>query len=159
MVASNQTKGFELGEGFFDGVHIRTVGWEISQLRARRLDQLLDPRPLVRGEIVHDDGLAGRERGDEACLQPILEQGGVDRPVESPCRRQAAQAKAGDQRHRFVVTVRDGRPQPASAPATSAFAREIGGSSCLVNENEFRRIEIELSREPFPAPFFLKVMS
>jgi len=37
------------------------------------------------------------------------------------------------------------------APATSAFAREIGGGSGLVNEYEFRRIEIELPREPFPA--------
>ena len=134
------------------GLHrLRTVGWEISQLRARRLDELLDPRPLVSGEIVHDHGLAGRERGDEACLHPILEQGGVDRSVESPCRRQAAKAKAGDQSHRFVVAVRDGRPQPAPAPATSAFAREICGSSRLVNENEFRRIEIELPCEPLPA--------
>jgi hypothetical protein len=47
--------------------------------------------------------------------------------------------------------MRDGGPQAASAPATSAFARKICGSSCLVNENEFRRIEIELPREPFPA--------
>jgi hypothetical protein len=47
--------------------------------------------------------------------------------------------------------VRDGSPQPAPAPATSAFAREIGGGSCFVNENEFRRIEIELPCEPFPA--------
>ena len=144
-------EGFELGEGFFDGVHIGTVGWEISQLRARRLYELFDPRPLVGGEIVHDDGFAGRERGDEACLQPILEQRGIDRSVESPCRRQAAKAESGDQSHRFVVAVRDGGPQAESAPATSAFAREICGGSCLVNENEFRRIEIELPREPFPA--------
>jgi hypothetical protein len=47
--------------------------------------------------------------------------------------------------------VRDGGPQPAPAPATSAFAGEIGGGSRLVNENEFRRIEIELPCEPFPA--------
>ena len=144
-------EGFELGEGFFDGVHVRTVGREISQFRARRLDELLDPRPLVGGEIVHDDGLPGRECGDEACLHPILEQGGVDRSVESLCRRQTAKAKAGDQSHRFVVTVRDGRAQAAPAPATSVFAREIGGGSCLVNENELRRIEIELPGEPFPA--------
>ena len=52
---------------------------------------------------------------------------------------------------RFVVTVRDGRPQAAPAPATSVFAREIGGGSRLVNENELRRIEIELPGEPFPA--------
>ena len=82
---------------------------------------------------------------------PILEQGGVDRSVESPCRRQAAKAKASDQSHRLVVTVRDGRAQAAPAPATSAFAREICGGSRLVNENEFCRIEIELPREPLPA--------
>ena len=103
------------------------------------------------GEIVHDDGLPGRECGNEACLHPILEQGGVDWSVESLCRCQAAKAKAGDQSHRFIVAVRDGRPQPAPAPATSAFAREIGGGSRLVNENELRRIEIELPGEPFPA--------
>ena len=111
------------------------------------------PRPdaLARRDCPHDDDLAGRERRDEACLYPILEQGGVDRSVESPCRRQAAKAKAGDQSHRLVVTVRDGRAQAAPAPATSAFAREICGGSRLVNENEFRRIEIELPREPLPA--------
>ena len=30
-------EGFELGEGFFDGVHVGTVGRQISQLGARRL--------------------------------------------------------------------------------------------------------------------------
>jgi hypothetical protein len=49
------------------------------------------------------------------------------------------------------VAVRDGGPQAAPAPATSAFAREICGGSRLVNENEFRRIKIELPGEPFPA--------
>src|SRR5208337_530507 len=98
-----------------------TVGWEISQLRARRLDELLDPRPLVSREIVHDDDLAGRERGDEACLQPILEQGALI-GLESLCRRQAAKAKAGDQGHRFVVTVRDGGAprRPGSIPCAVA---------------------------------------
>ena len=51
----------------------------------------------------------------------------------------------------LVVTVRDGRAQAAPAPATSVFAREIGGRSRLVNENKFRRIEIELPCEPLPA--------
>src|SRR5271166_5665680 len=72
-------------------------------------------------------------------------------PGESVGTRHVSTPKAGDQSHRFIVTVRDRRPQAAPAPATSVFAREIGGGSCLVNENEFRRIEIELPREPFPA--------
>ena len=36
-------------------------------------------------------------------------------------------------------------------PRHTPTLRELGGGSGLVNENEFRRIEIELPREPFPA--------
>ena len=94
--------------------------------RARRLDELLDPRPLMSGEIVHDDDLAGRERGDEACLYPILEPGGVDWSVESLYRRLAARAKAGDQSHRFVVTVRDRRPPSGARAGNVRFcARDL----------------------------------
>ena len=46
----------------------------------------------------------GESVGTRHVSKPILEQGGVDRSVESPCRRQAAKAKAGDQSHRFVKT-------------------------------------------------------
>ena len=103
-----------------------------SQTRARRIAQpddhsflagkLYDDRGMASGSLSvppisgsrgefdhrqgrpHDDDLAGRERGDEACLQPILEQRGVDRSIESLCRRQAAKAKAGDQSHRSLVS-------------------------------------------------------
>jgi hypothetical protein len=49
------------------------------------------------------------------------------------------------------VAVRDKGAQPPPAPATSAFSREICGSSRLVDENKFPWIKIELPREPFPA--------
>jgi len=51
------------------------------------------------------------------------------------------------------MAVRDGNVQPPSAPAASAFAREIGGSAGLVDEDKFFGIEIELGSEPFPALF------
>ena len=54
---------FEIG--FFDGVHVRTVGRQISQLGSRRLDELLDPWPLVARQIVHDDDVAFRECRNE----------------------------------------------------------------------------------------------
>jgi len=39
---------------------------EVAQLGARGLDHLLDPRPLVGGQIVHDNDVAFRKRGNEA---------------------------------------------------------------------------------------------
>ena len=38
-----------------------------------------------------------------------------------------------------------------SSPAASAFARQIGGSPGLIDENESRRIEVGLPGEPVPA--------
>jgi hypothetical protein len=49
------------------------------------------------------------------------------------------------------MAVRDGGPQPPSAPAASSFSSEIGGSAGLVDEDEFCGIEIELGGEPVPA--------
>ena len=40
-------KSFELGIGFLDGVHVRTVGRQLSQLGSGRFDELLDRRALV----------------------------------------------------------------------------------------------------------------
>ena len=142
---------FQLGIGFFDRVHVRTVGRQISQLGSDGFYELLDPRSLVAREIVHDDDVAWRERGNKALLHPILEQGGVDRPVENLRRGQAGKADAGDERDRLVMAMRNGGAQPSSAPATSAFARQIGGSPSLVDEDEFQRIEVGLPGEPVPA--------
>jgi len=51
------------------------------------------------------------------------------------------------------MAVRHADPQPLSTPAAPAFARQIGRSAGLVDENELCRIEIELSGEPVPASF------
>ena len=102
-------------------------------------------------EIVHDDDVAWRERGNKALLHPILEQGGVDRPVENLGRDQAGKTDAGDERDRLVMAVRNRGAQTSPSPAASVFARQIGGSAGLIDENEFQRIEVGLPGEPVPA--------
>ncbi len=44
--------------------------------------------------------------------------------------------------------MRNGGAQPSSSPTASAFARQIGGSAGLVDENESQRIEVGLPGEP-----------
>ena len=43
--------------------------------------------------------------------------------------------------------------QSPSAPATTAFARHIGGGCGFVDKNQFPWIEIGLAFEPFPTLF------
>ena len=102
------------------------------------------------GEIVHDDALPGESVGTRHVSTQSSNRAALIGPSKvlaavRPRRRRPATKVT------VLVTVRDGGAQAATAPATSAFAREICGGSCLVNENELRRIEIELPREPFPA--------
>ncbi len=75
----------------------------------------------------------------------------VDRPVESLLRHETGKAKAGDERDRLVMAVRNGGAQSPPASAASAFASQIRGRPGLVDEHELRRIEIELPGEPVPA--------
>ena len=64
---------------------------------------------------------------------------------------EAGKADAGDERDRLVMAVRNRGAQPSPSPAASAFARQIGGSAGLIDENEFQRIEVGLPGEPVPA--------
>ena len=123
----------------------------MSQFGSGGFYELLDLRSLVAREIVHDDDIALRQRGNEALLHPILEQGGIDRPVENLGRDQAGKTDAGDERDRLVMAVRNRGAQASSSPAASIFARQIGGSAGLVDENESQRIEVGLPGEPLPA--------
>jgi hypothetical protein len=145
-------EGLELGIGFLDGVHVGTVGGQISQLGAGGPDELLDPRPLVARQIVDHDDVAGREVGDETFVYPFLERGRVHRPVEGLLRDETGKAKAGDERDRLVMAVGNGGAQASTAPASSVLARQIRGRSGLVDENKFPRIEVELRGEPVPTP-------
>ena len=99
---------------------------------------------LVARQIVHDDDVAFRERGSEAFLHPFLERGGVDRSVEGLLRHEAGKAQASDERDGFVMAMGNADAQPSTAPASSAFARHIGGGPGFVDEHELPRIEVEL---------------
>jgi hypothetical protein len=106
----------------------------------------------VAREIVPYDDVAWRELRHEAFFHPFLEHGGVHRLVESLLRHETGQAQTGDERDRLVVTVRNGGAQPATAPASPAFTGQVRRRPGLVDEYEFRRIEIELPGKPVPTP-------
>lgn len=73
---------FELGEDLFDRIEVGAVGWEEQQAGAGAADRLADGGPFVTAQIVHDDHVAGRERGDEALLDIVGEALAIDRLVE-----------------------------------------------------------------------------
>jgi hypothetical protein len=65
-------ESLQLGIGFLDGMEVGAVGRQVAQFGPGCLYQLFDARSLVGGEIVHDDGIARRERGSEAGPRPVF---------------------------------------------------------------------------------------
>jgi hypothetical protein len=90
-------QNFEFGEGQFNRVQIRTVGWQVEQLGAARLDRLANAGNLVRAQIVHDDDIATGQRRRQHLLDIGKERLSIDRSIEHAGSDQAVLAQTGDE--------------------------------------------------------------
>ena len=75
-------EGFELGEDLFNRIEIGRIGGQEAQRGARPLNGGPHGGTLVAAEIVQDDDIAGRQRGEEALCHIGEEAGAVDRTIE-----------------------------------------------------------------------------
>lgn len=55
----------DLGEGLLDRIEVGRIGRQEPEPCVGGLDELTDRRGFVAAEIVHDDDVAGVQRGDE----------------------------------------------------------------------------------------------
>ena len=79
---------FECREAQFDRIEIRTVRGQILQRGARAFDQALDAVDVMRGEVIGDDDVAGRERGDQDLFDVGEKTVAVHRAIDHPRRGQ-----------------------------------------------------------------------
>ena len=107
-------------------VHFR---WMHSQrcegnwhIRGMAADGITDGLALVRGQIVHDDDVAGLESGNEDLDDVGEEALAVDRAVEQAGRREAIVAERRDERQRLPTPVRHLIPETMAARASSPRA-------------------------------------
>jgi hypothetical protein len=75
-------QGLELGEDLLDRVEIRTVGRQVDEACALRLDGLAHTGDLVRLEVVHHHDIAWAQGRRERLLDIGKEARAVDRAVE-----------------------------------------------------------------------------
>ena len=107
---------------------------------------------LMRGQIVHDDDVAGPQLGNER-LFDIGEKGlAVHWAFEDHGRSDAVVTQPGGEGGGFPVAMGDGGATslaPWLAPGrTTVKARHLGVGGGLVDEDDAGRIEVELSFKP-----------
>jgi hypothetical protein len=108
----------ELGEGVLDGIEVGTVGRKVWQPRAGRFDGGANAGPLVTGEIVHDDDVAGRQRGNQNLIDISLKPSTVDGAVEHHGRGRPAAAQPADE----FSNVQEGWRREAARPGARGRA-------------------------------------
>lgn len=142
----------ELGECQLDRIEIGRVGRQIEQLRASRLDEVTYPHDLVSRQVVHDDGIAFAQGGDQH-LRDVNKKGlAVHRPIEDERGDQAGTAQTGGEGGRLPVPPRSLRNQASAPGASAAQARHLGVGAGLVDEDQLVGIETGLVGFPvFPA--------
>lgn len=72
----------DLGESLFDGVEVRRVWRQEPEAGAGGLDGISHGPGFVRAKVVHDDDIAGLERGDELLVHIGAKAFAVDRAIE-----------------------------------------------------------------------------
>lgn len=100
-----------------DRTEIGRVGRQVEQHGAGRLDRLPHAGHLVGGQIVHDDNVAGHQRGSQAVLEIGAEDPPVHRPVDDKGCGYRIDPHPRHQGGGLPVTVRHATDQPGTAPA------------------------------------------
>ena len=103
---------------------------------------------LRRQKVVDDDDVAHVSAGTRSCLTYSRKPSPLMEPSRSWAGGHAAQPQPGNERGLLAVPVRDRRAQAHSSGRAAVQASHVGGGKALVDEHEFRRIEIELGFEP-----------
>ena len=134
-------KGFELGEGKFDGVEIGRVGRQIDQRGPGRFNEVAHARDLVSREVVDDDDIALAEDGNQHLGEVDKKGLTVHRPIEKEGSDQAGTAQARGKSGCLPMAPGDRRNQALAPGASATQAHHLGVGAGLVDEDQFVGIE------------------
>ena len=138
--AGGPHEGFELREAELNGIEVRTVGRQIPERGADALDRAADARDFVRGEIVGDHDVPGRQRGHEDLFDIGKETRPVDGAVEDPGRGQASHPQRGEKRTGLPPGARRVVVDAGPAEGPTIPPQEIVRNAGFVEKNQACRI-------------------
>lgn len=138
----------ELGEGHFDWVEVRAVGWQEQQACAALPDESFDFLSLMAGEVVQNDDIAGPERWRQK-LSDVL---GEDRPVhrladDERCDKPFA-CQSGKEGGGVAMPGRGAANDPLALGRAAMAPGQVGGRTGLIEEDEPVRGQFRLALTP-----------
>ena len=98
--------GFQLGEGLFDRVQIRTVRGEEHQAGADSFNRLTYSGAFVCSEIIHDHDISSFQSRHETLLDVSKKRVAIDRAIEHRGGGEAVAAKSTNEGGGLPMTMR-----------------------------------------------------
>jgi len=102
----------------------------------------------MRGEVVGDDDVAGRQRGDQDLFDVGEKTVTIHRAVDDAGRGQAVQTEAGDKGARLPARERRMIADAGAARAPAVPAQEIRRDAGFIEKDEARRVPRRRRRLP-----------
>jgi len=129
-------RSLQPGEGLFDWIEVRRVGWQIAHAGAGSLDCLADAGDLVSAQVVHEDDIAPAQGRREDLLDVSQERRPIHRTVDDIGRREAVDAQRGNKRQRLPVTVRHARDEALTARRTPIVPDHLRRDRSLIDKDK-----------------------
>ena len=146
--AAARSRALSFAKAISMGLKSGAVRRQVAQARAGGLDRLSDAMDLVSWQIVHDHDVAWPQLGNER-LFDIGEKGfAVHRAVEDHRRSDAVVTQPSGEGGGFPMAMGHGGAASLAPGRTTVKARHLGVRGGLVDEDDPRRIEVELSFKP-----------
>ena len=125
----------ELGKHVLYRIHVRAVRRQVQHFGSRLLNGLAHARHFMRGQVVHDHGVALFEFGHQHLLYPGHKRLPVDRAIEHARRYQASFPQRAHQGRRLPLSQRDITHAALAFGAAPAGGRHVRGGPGLVQKH------------------------
>ena len=130
---------FEFGPGLLDGIEVGRVRGQIEYFRADGLDPLANASNLMRAQVVHDDDIAGLQRGAEDVVEVGQEDLGVGRSLDDHGGDHAAEAHRAQDGEDLPVAFRRGLVNADSSGGSCIAPRHLGRDAAFIEEDQLFR--------------------
>lgn len=141
-------EALELREDLLNRIEVGTVGREVQQVHACRLQALANAGHLMCGQIINDDDAARPHFRDQTFLEPLLEDCAGHRAREQLRGENAVMSQTGNEGGCHPMAVWYLGEELLALVAPTMAARHRGVRAGLVDEYQRCKVETGLRRLP-----------
>jgi hypothetical protein len=127
---------FEFRKPEFNRIEVRTVRWQVPEVRAGRFDALADALDVMGPEVIHHDDVPSLQRRRQDLIEIGEERVAVHRSVEEAGRGQALHAQGRDEGAGLPMMVRRVIMDARAATAPTVAPEQVSRDAAFIKKHE-----------------------